>query len=193
MDLRERKQERARREIVEAAFELFKKHGFDDTTVEMIAERALVSPRTIYRYFRTKESIVFAGLDGEHDRLTEMVRHHCADGVSVVALFDAFAEQFSRRQERERDFPTLTALMRDNPALMARADAWRRELAGRLADTLAQLRGTDVVSIEDRALAAMVVAVSAITVQEWAANDHRGDLGAMVLQAGRAIAEAPVT
>lgn len=188
MDLRERKQQITRREIVDAAFELFSTYGFVGTTVDMIAEKAVVSPRTIYRYFQTKESIVFAGFDGEADRLADIVRTRCATGVSVASLFEAFAEQLGVRQY-EASFPVLAALMRDNPPLMARADAWRRQVMDRVAEILGELRGASEPSLEDKALAGLVVAVSAIAVSEWAAAGHSGDLREIVLQAGRFVRE----
>lgn len=57
--LRERKKERVRLAIQAAALALFEQQGFDNTTVEQIAEVAEVSPSTVYRYFTTKEETVF--------------------------------------------------------------------------------------------------------------------------------------
>lgn len=188
-DLRARKREIARRAIIDAAFALFSTHGFHETTVEMIAEKAVVSPRTIYRYFVSKESIVFGEFDGEADRLAEVVREHCADAVSARALFAAFAEQLGHRQN-EPSFPVLAGLMRDHPQLMARGDAWRRELMSRIAEALAELRGAPEPSLEDMALAGMVVAVSAVAVADWAAHDHQDDLREVVLRAARAVLDA---
>jgi len=57
--LRQRKQERARHAIQDAALDLFETQGFVNTTVEQIAAVAEVSPSTVYRYFKTKHEIVF--------------------------------------------------------------------------------------------------------------------------------------
>lgn len=57
--LRERKREATRNRLIEAAFSLFEANGFEGTTVEAIAEAAGVSRRTWFRYFATKESVVF--------------------------------------------------------------------------------------------------------------------------------------
>jgi AcrR family transcriptional regulator len=50
---------RSREALIDAALALFARDGFDQTTTERITERAGVSPRTFFRYFPTKESVVF--------------------------------------------------------------------------------------------------------------------------------------
>ena len=63
--LRERKNARTRDAIERAAAELALEQGYDHTTVDQIAERADVAPRTIYVRYPTKEAILFSGSDGE--------------------------------------------------------------------------------------------------------------------------------
>lgn len=58
MGLREKKAARTRREIVDAGIELFLAQGYDQTTIEQIAERAEVGTSTLYRYFAGKDLIL---------------------------------------------------------------------------------------------------------------------------------------
>ena len=53
-----------------AAAELFDEHGYEDTSIHDIAERADVAPRTFFRYFPTKEAVMYP----EIDELLERVR-----------------------------------------------------------------------------------------------------------------------
>jgi AcrR family transcriptional regulator len=55
--LRERKKQRTRAVLIDAAIELCLRNGYEQTTVEQIAAAADVSPRTFSRYFATKDAV----------------------------------------------------------------------------------------------------------------------------------------
>jgi AcrR family transcriptional regulator len=64
--LRERKKQKTRWLIQEQALRLFRKQGYEQTTVDQIAAAAEISPSTFFRYFKTKEDVV---LEDEYDPL----------------------------------------------------------------------------------------------------------------------------
>jgi AcrR family transcriptional regulator len=57
---RHRKKLDVRARIIATALKLFSRHGFDEVTVEHIADVADIGKGTIYNYFDTKEDIVVA-------------------------------------------------------------------------------------------------------------------------------------
>lgn len=74
--LRERNRRRTAEEIEAAAFGLFAGRGYEATTVELIAAVAGVSTRTFFRYFPTKEDVVF----GNHAESVARLRAALAAG-----------------------------------------------------------------------------------------------------------------
>lgn len=59
-----KEKEDLKRAILDAARELFTAHGYDRTSMRMIAQRIAYSPTTIYLYFKDKDAI-FQALHGE--------------------------------------------------------------------------------------------------------------------------------
>lgn len=57
--LRERKKVETERRLETAALELFLEKGYDATTIDEIAQAADVSVRTLYRYFPSKDALLF--------------------------------------------------------------------------------------------------------------------------------------
>lgn len=61
--LRQRKKDATQSAIADAAWELFAERGYPDTSINDIAERANVAPRTFFRYFPTKDAVVYPEFD----------------------------------------------------------------------------------------------------------------------------------
>ena len=124
---RERKKLETRQALVEAAVELFHASGVDGTTIEQIADRADVSERTFYRYFATKEDVLFA------DALDRRQR---------------FATALAGRPTNEPLLESLRIAARDlMEALVARPDHGLRRQ--RLIESSDELRGKHLRSTEE--------------------------------------------
>ena len=73
--LRERKKQRTRQQIIDAAVSLFAERGYHATTIADIAEAAEVAPRTFFSYFPSKEAVVFHNVDRDMASLAEVLRN----------------------------------------------------------------------------------------------------------------------
>jgi len=87
------KQSPKRKQIIEAAFQLFKDNGFYATGVDLIMRTANVSKRTLYKYFPSKNELIVAVL--EHYRSTykehlhALLDHEDMDSrEKILTIFD---------------------------------------------------------------------------------------------------------
>lgn len=100
---RERKKEEVRKRILDSAMELFEEHGFDNVTMEGIAEAADVAKGTLYNYFPVKEAILSGYVQKYARDLTPQVDNVIASlpdtRSRLVALFRQHADWIEDRQE----------------------------------------------------------------------------------------------
>jgi AcrR family transcriptional regulator len=90
--LRDRLKDAVRSEILEAAYGLFRERGFDEVSVEDIAARAGVSPRTFFRYFPAKEDVALQWLDDTGPVIRDALRRQPPHMHILHALRAAFVE-----------------------------------------------------------------------------------------------------
>jgi AcrR family transcriptional regulator len=75
-----------RAQVAAAAAELFAEQGFENTTVDQIAAAVGMSPRSVFRYFATKEDMVVGELIQLGEQLTAVLRERPADEPVWTAL-----------------------------------------------------------------------------------------------------------
>jgi AcrR family transcriptional regulator len=100
--LRERKKQRTREQIVEAAMALFADRGYHATTIADIAAAADVAPRTFFTYFPSKEAVVFHNLDRDLDSLASALRDRLSGETAFDALrrwIDAMFDQWTTEED----------------------------------------------------------------------------------------------
>jgi AcrR family transcriptional regulator len=87
--LQDRKRRLAREHIEAAALKLFSERGYDETTIDDIAEAAGISARTFFRYFPSKEDVVFADHEDELRRFAEALRAQPARAALLTRVQNA--------------------------------------------------------------------------------------------------------
>ena len=175
MSLRDRKKDRTRRTIQSAGLQLFAQNGFQATTIEEVAAAADVAPRTFFRYFPTKEEIVF--WPAYRPLLAELMAARPDDEPAVAALCHAIVDGLSAfyDQDRERVLERLKLAFR-TPALQPRLRQEQAISASALAKVLAGRLHTSPEDLEVRAVGAAVAAALWVAVEEWQATDGGADL-----------------
>jgi AcrR family transcriptional regulator len=168
--LRERKKHQTRIALKQAALDLFEQRGYDDVTVEEIAEAAMVSPRTFFRYFETKAEVVFA----YSPELIGRVQEQIATGGPVLETVRRGFLDGAEFVGRNRDLFVQQAKFVSHP----RISGHRLELTARLGDTILHGLRRDYPHATEtarRLAATLLAAVYPAGLREWLDADAGGD------------------
>jgi AcrR family transcriptional regulator len=158
--LRERKKQRTRDAIVQAAFKLFDERGFDGTTIADIAEAAEIAPRTFFSYFPSKDDVVFHDFSEKQAALAAILR----DRDPGTNAFDAVRNAITDLAAEEADPSHLhqkrlqSRLIRENDSLAAHSEHLRGKIVELLAEAVAQDLGVEPDSLRPRLVAAATAA-----------------------------------
>ncbi len=143
---RRRKAERPK-EILDAAFFEFSRHGYAVTTLDQIAERAGVTKGTIYVYFANKEhlfiSMVRAVKQTALDTVHDMFERH--DGSTADLLRAQFSFIYQHIVEDKRRREVVRMLIAEAERFPELADRYHEEILSPCLDMLKQAiqRGID--------------------------------------------------
>jgi len=159
ISLRERKKRQARAEIFAAAIDLFRAQGYEETTVEQIVAAANYSKATFFRYFSSKEDVLFGGADERLValRATLATLHGTPEPWRAVreTIIEQVTQMFATTDPTTRD--TCMALWFSIPAYNRRLAVnmdWEEAIAQFLCAERGLELGTDV---QSQVLAAMIV------------------------------------
>lgn len=81
-DRKQREKEMRRNEIVDAAEKLFYKKGFDNVTMDEIADAVEFSKGSLYIYFKNKDSLFFAIVARTHREYFRQFKEHLDENAS---------------------------------------------------------------------------------------------------------------
>lgn len=146
--LRERKKRALRARLSDTATAMFAEHGYDNVRVGDIAQACGVTPKTLYSYFPTKESLLFergAALTAVLDR------DHEEDGDIVAAVLDAIGQEIDQLattsptattgDELIRGIRGFVSLVAATPALRAAVAERAEALTGSAATAMSRQNG----------------------------------------------------
>ncbi|WJV48121.1 TetR family transcriptional regulator [Streptomyces flavofungini] len=86
LPLRERKKQRTRRALADAALTLFSERGFDRVTLDELTAHAEIGRSTFFRYYGTKEDVAMAAESELWGAYTAHFEAHTAPGPALDAL-----------------------------------------------------------------------------------------------------------
>ena len=137
--LRERKKQRTRQALIDAAMRLYHERGFDGVTVAEIAREADVAERTFFVYFETKEDVFLGRSDERVERLAQAIRERDRGTPILTAVRELLRTRAASGEGSATGTPGRAELLR-HPAIANRL----RQRWNRWEDVLAQAIAADV-------------------------------------------------
>jgi AcrR family transcriptional regulator len=161
--LREKKKVETRAALQETAVRLFKENGFATTSVDQIAAAANVSRSTFFRYFGSKEAVLFARLDTSGELLVELLEARPPSEGPIRAFEEALVELITQTDgDSRRGFSQMfEEVVQADSALGSKRLSVVQRWSNRIAESFAYRRtGARVPARDDELSAAICIAVA---------------------------------
>lgn len=177
--LRERKKAKTRKVLADTATELFAEQGFDHTTVEEIAEACDVSPRTFFRYFASKEDVLFAVGDERLRQLLGAIASRPSGEAPLRSMREAALSLVPEYTSERARLITRKRIIAETQTLRSRGLERQLGWEDAVTDALGQ-RITDAgpAGIELRLVASVTTATLRAALHTWL--DAGGDLATLI-------------
>lgn len=145
---RERKKQRTREALIDAAFRLFQQKGFEATTVEEIADEVDVSSRTFFRYFASKEDVVLTFQEEQFATILETLAARPTEEPLMTALRHAAVSVLRACEDGEYGFDPerfgcIQEMMETSPAVFGRSLEHGQKKQTEITRVIAERMGVD--------------------------------------------------
>ena len=192
--LRDERKRHTRDALESAAWRLFARKGFDHTTVDEIAAAVHVAPRTFFRYFETKDAVLYGPW---RENLAEFCRRLSARPPAEDPLTALSASVSEFIEQLEDDTPELLQrariVSRSTQSRSYRYDVVQPATVDAIARVLAARLDTDIdLDLRPRLFAAVVTVALDTARDAWVASGGRQPIARLVEQAFAELG-APIT
>jgi AcrR family transcriptional regulator len=162
-----------RRQLLEAALEVFVSQGYHAAAMDEIAEKAGVSKPVLYQHFPGKLELYLALLDQSVDELVETVRQALRSNTDnkqrVAATFSAYFEYMESEGQAYR--LVFESDLGNSEAVRDRLDRGQQECAEMISPFVRQDAGLD--DEEARLLSVGLVGLAQVTARYWLSTRDR--------------------
>lgn len=171
----------ARERLVAAALDLYTERGFEQTTVDDIAERAGVTQRTFFRHFADKREVLFDGSTDLLDALARTIDELPDVSSCTRAAEEAFARAAAVLDDRPTEFPRRRAVVVAHTVALQERELLKLATMTATARDALTRRGADRVVAE--LAAELGTTAFRIGFQRWIEDDDPGSLVDAVAEA----------
>ena len=179
--LRERKKQKTKAAIQRAAMRLFKRQGYEETTVEQIAAAAEISESTFFNYFPSKEDVV---IYDEYDPMMFAALASAPPGETLRQTFERVIGELGAVFVADSDVILERAkLSLEVPELRSRAWEEFEKAREMFAQIMAARTGRDSKDFEVQLAAMTLIAAGFQAMVEWVRLGGKGKMLDLFLRA----------
>ena len=172
-NLQSKKQDLVRHEIWGAAIDLFYLEGFDQVTIDQIAERAGVSRRTFFRYFASKDDVMGSTMKAFGEALERAIGAEAAS-LSAFEVAKRSVAYVLMCQPSSTITERVVQISKRSSAALSAQFLQLPVVEENLARTFAMRAGrSNAPSIADRILASVAFAATKLCVDLWVSQPQR--------------------
>lgn len=177
MDLGVREKNRSDRRgaLVDAAYDLFRERGFAGTTMEDIADRAGLSRRTAFRYFTSKDDLVFPNREERLGQLRRELKPRAGETAlaTVKRACLAVARDYATTRKQ---MLAQWKIVQAEPALLGRELQLDRDFEEAIEEAFASEGAGRTSRRRARIRAAAIVGAVRATLRDWLEDGASADL-----------------
>jgi AcrR family transcriptional regulator len=171
---RERKKQRTRDALIEAAMDLFAAKGYEHTAVHEITDAVDVSERTFFRYFASKEDLVLSFVRDGADAFVAALAARPPEEEPLTAARNAFQISLSQLAGRLPSYLSVMRLIDSTPALLAAHLRYIHDHDEEFIQVFAQREGVDpATDRRPRVLAAVIGSLVFLANRDWRAGNDQ--------------------
>lgn len=175
--LREQQKAATRSQMTQMGIQLFLKQGFTETTIEQIVEPLGIAKRTFFRYFKSKEEVVFAFYEDKTADLVAKLASRPKKESPFKAVCAALSIQLELYDTNPEFAFALVRLIKENPDLTGKGFEKKIAREKALADALIAREGENTLSALKAQLIVGVASVAWMAaLDEWYEQQGKTDL-----------------
>ncbi|HZR42906.1 MAG TPA: TetR family transcriptional regulator [Ktedonobacteraceae bacterium] len=175
MSLRERKKRLAQATIEEAALRLFQQQGYEQTSIQDIADAVMMSSRTFFRYFSSKEEVLFGPMHAIQSEGLRFLEHEAPMDSPHTALRATFEYLASLYRQHRTSFLARYHVALQIPSIISIYLYALMGIEPAVCDILCSRLETVTNRHEIRFLVALYMTALRVTLEVWLEQDAQGD------------------
>lgn len=182
MSLRERKKRLVQTTIEETALRLFQQQGYEKTSIQDIADAVMMSTRTFFRYFASKEEVLFGPMYSALNEGICSLQQVASTETPHAALRATFVYLAILYQQQRDSFLMRYRVAAETPSLASIYLYALIETETAICDALCSHLETATNRNEMRLLIGIYMTAFRVAVGGWLENEGQGDLSSLLCE-----------